>query len=75
MYKIRSPICTLVGHVDHGKCVAGDTLIPLTDGTISTAKQLFENNFNSKKAKKMIKTAEIEEDYFFKSVKSKFSFH
>ena len=53
MYKIRSPICTLVGHVDHGKCVAGDTLIPLTDGTISTAKQLFKNNFNSKKAKKI----------------------
>ncbi len=45
-----------------------------TDGTVSEP-LLPGDEIIITKAKKMIKTAEIEEDYFFKSVKSKFSFH
>lgn len=51
--KIRQPIVTVCGHVDHGKCVSGDTIIPLSDGTLITAKELFENNFEKKKSKKI----------------------
>ena len=50
MDKIRQPIITVAGHVDHGKCVSGDTLIPLTDGTIISAKELFEKYFDKNKA-------------------------
>lgn len=50
--KIRQPIITVAGHVDHGKCVAGDTLIPLVDGTIISAEELFKKNFDKTKAKK-----------------------
>jgi translation initiation factor 5B len=50
---VRQPIITVCGHVDHGKCVSGDTLIPLVNGTIITAKDLFENNFNNKEIKKI----------------------
>ncbi len=53
MNKIRQPIVTLCGHVDHGKCIAGDTLIPLVDGTLITAKELFEQNFDKTKSKKI----------------------
>lgn len=49
---IRQPIVTVCGHVDHGKCVAGDTMIPLAQGNILTAKEIFEKNYDEKKAVK-----------------------
>jgi len=51
--KIRQPIVTVCGHVDHGKCIAGDTIIPLVDGTLITAKELFESNYDKSKARKI----------------------
>jgi translation initiation factor 5B len=50
--KIRQPIVTVCGHVDHGKCVSGDTIIPLSDGTLISAKELFEKNYDKSLAKK-----------------------
>ena len=42
MEKIRSLICTVVGHVDHGKCVHPTTQIPLVDGRIEKIENLWE---------------------------------
>ena len=42
MKMIRSPIIVTVGHIDHGKCVSPDTLIPLPDGRILTAEEIYE---------------------------------
>jgi len=39
---LRQPIVTILGHVDHGKCVAPDTLIPLTSGEVLSAEKLYE---------------------------------
>jgi len=52
MAEIRSLICATLGHVDHGKCVAGDTLIPCLDGTIISARELFDQNFDKGIAEK-----------------------
>jgi translation initiation factor 5B len=53
--KIRQPIVTVCGHVDHGKCLTGDTIIPLVDGTLINAKELFEKNYQKSKARKIEK--------------------
>jgi translation initiation factor 5B len=39
---LRQPIVTILGHVDHGKCIAPDTLIPLTSGEVLSAEKLYE---------------------------------
>jgi len=52
-YKIRQPIVTVCGHVDSGKCVSGETLISLTNGSIKDAKTIFEENFNETESKKI----------------------
>lgn len=46
--KIRSPIIVVVGHSDHGKCVAPDTPIPLADGRILSAEDLFNEYANGR---------------------------
>lgn len=58
---IRSPIIVTVGHVDHGKCVAPETLIPLADGRMLTAKEIFENYSRSGETK------DIEDGYVVES--------
>jgi len=58
---------TVCGHVDHGKCVSGDTIIPLIDGTLITAKELFEKYYDKTKAKKI--DSEIVQNISKKNIK------
>ncbi len=39
---IRQPIITVLGHIDHGKCVAKGTNIFLADGKIDPVEEIFE---------------------------------
>jgi translation initiation factor 5B len=40
--RLRQPIVVILGHVDSGKCVSGETLIQLADGRILDARTVFE---------------------------------
>ncbi|MDG7028164.1 MAG: hypothetical protein JRN16_07130, partial [Nitrososphaerota archaeon] len=42
--RMRQPVVVILGHVDSGKCVSGETLLQLADGRISRAKELFEKH-------------------------------
>lgn len=39
---LRQPVVVVLGHVDSGKCVSGDTPIQLADGRIVEAEKVFE---------------------------------
>jgi translation initiation factor 5B len=39
---LRQPVVVVLGHVDSGKCIAGDTLVQLSNGVIAEASALFE---------------------------------
>ncbi len=39
---IRQPIIVVMGHVDHGKCVSGDSMLELGDGRLEHAESVFE---------------------------------
>ena len=39
---LRQPVVVVLGHVDSGKCVSGETLIQLADGRILEASRVFE---------------------------------
>ena len=40
--RLRQPVVVILGHVDSGKCVSGDTPIQLADGRIVQARKVFE---------------------------------
>ena len=40
--RLRQPIVVILGHVDSGKCVAGDTLLQLANGRLVEASKAFE---------------------------------
>src|SRR3989344_258653 len=53
MPQLRSIVCSMVGHVDHGKCVHPSTLIPLVDGSIKRIDNLWEDLSKNHKVKKI----------------------
>ncbi len=42
--RLRQPVVVVLGHVDSGKCVSGDTLLQLADGRITEAQKVFETH-------------------------------
>jgi len=48
----RPPVVVILGHVDHGKCVAPSSLIPLANGEILSAQKIWEKYKAKGKTKK-----------------------
>jgi translation initiation factor 5B len=40
--RLRQPVVVILGHVDSGKCVSGDTILQLADGELIEAKAAFD---------------------------------
>ena len=40
--RLRQPVVVILGHVDSGKCVSGDTVLQLADGSLIEANSAFE---------------------------------
>jgi translation initiation factor 5B len=40
--RLRQPVVVVLGHVDSGKCISGNTLLELADGRLVTAQTAFE---------------------------------
>ncbi len=55
---IRQPIISVLGHVDHGKCVTADTEIVLADGSIHPIKEIYDS-FSAKTRPSTTKDGEI----------------
>ncbi len=53
--KTRPPVVVVLGHVDHGKCVTPNTLVPLSNGKILTIKEIWRK-YGQKKRKHYVKT-------------------
>ncbi|MBI3841325.1 MAG: translation initiation factor IF-2 [Thaumarchaeota archaeon] len=40
--RLRQPVVVVLGHVDSGKCISGDSIIQVADGRMMEAEKLFE---------------------------------
>jgi translation initiation factor 5B len=51
--RLRQPIVVVLGHVDSGKCISGETPVQLPDGTSLPARALFEKHSTGKPERRL----------------------